>query len=32
MMHCDDMAYGRTDYMVIVNSIVPYELEKWMLK
>ena len=32
MMHCDDMAYGRTDYMVIVNSIVPYELEKRMLK
>ena len=28
MMHCDDMAYGRTDYMVIVNSIVPYELQK----
>ena len=31
-MHCDDMAYGRTDYMVIVNSIVSYELEKRMLK
>ena len=24
MMPCDDMAYGRTDKMVIVNSIVPY--------
>ena len=28
MMHCDDMAYGRTDCMIIVNSIVPYELKK----
>ena len=28
MMPCDDMATGRTDYMVIVNSIVPYELKK----
>ena len=28
MMPCDDMAYGRTDYMIVVNSIVPYELKK----
>ena len=28
VMPCYDMAYGRTDRMVIVNSIVPYELKK----
>ena len=28
MMPCDGMPYGATSYMVIVNSIVPYEPRK----
>ena len=28
VMPCDETGYGRTDYMVVVNSIVPYESHK----